>query len=130
FGISEQASETGYKPSARSLMSYLVRNQAAAYHTPLKYCDNQKTGGIQVQNAVLLGLNWEQAATWQQLKDQKNALDALKQAIKTGAVDGELASLGELEAERLRLANLLEREREALSTFRVLPQYREIEAQA
>lgn len=130
FGISEQASETGYKPSARSLMSYFVRNQAAAYNTPFKYFDNQKTWDIQVHNAFLLGLNWEKAATWQQLKDQKNALDALKQAIKTGAVDGELASLGELEAERLRLANQLEREREALSTFRVLPQYREIEAQA
>lgn len=65
-----------------------------------------------------------------QLKDQKNALDALKQAIKTGAVDGELASLGELEAERLRLTTHLEREREALSSFRVLPQYREIEGQA
>ncbi|MER8671226.1 DUF2326 domain-containing protein [Mesorhizobium sp. M1156] len=130
FGISELASESGYKPSARSLLSYFVRNQAVAYNTPFKHFDNQKTWDIQVHNAFLLGLNWEKAATWQQLKDQKNALDALKQAIKTGAVDGELASLGELEAERLRLTTQLEREREALSTFRVLPQYREIEAQA
>lgn len=130
FGISELASESGYKPSARSLLSYFVRNQAAAYNIPFKHFDNQKTWDIQVHNAFLLGLNWEKAATWQQLKDQKNALDALKQAIKTGAVDGELASLGELEAERLRLTTHLEREREALSNFRVLPQYREIEAQA
>lgn len=130
FGLSELASETGYKPSARSLLSYFVRNQVAAYNTPFKYFDNQKTWDIQVHNAFLLALNWEKAATWQQLKDQKNALDALKQAIKTGAVDGELASLGELEAERLRVTTQLEREREALSNFRVLPQYREIEAQA
>ncbi|MFD1958215.1 DUF2326 domain-containing protein [Novosphingobium panipatense] len=107
-----------------------MRNQTAAYNIPFKHFDNQKTWDIQVHNAFLLGLNWEKAATWQQLKDQKNALDALKQAIKTGAVDGELASLGELEAERLRLATQLEREREALSNFRVLPQYREIESQA
>ncbi len=132
FGLSELSSNsnTGYKPSARSLLSYFVRNQTAAYNTPFKYFDNQKTWDIQVHNAFLLGLNWEKAATWQQLKDQKKALDALKQAIKTGAVDGELASLGELEAERLRLANQLERERAALTSFRVLPQYREIEAQA
>lgn len=44
--------------------------------------------------------------------------------IKTGAVDGELASLGELEAERLRLTTQLERDREALFNLRVLPQYR------
>ncbi|WP_245419681.1 DUF2326 domain-containing protein [Phyllobacterium salinisoli] len=130
FGISELASESGYRPSARSLLSYFVRNQAAAYIIPFKHFDNQKVWDVQVHNAFLLGLNWEKAATWQQLKDQKNALDALKQAIKTGAVDGELASLGELEAERLRLATHLEREREALSSFRVLPQYREIEGQA
>lgn len=130
FGISEMSPESGYKPSARSLLSYFVRNQTAAYNIPFKHFDNQKTWDIQVHNAFLLGLNWEKAATWQQLKDQKNALDALKQAIKTGAVDGELASLGELEAERLRLTVQLEREREALSSFRVLPQYREIEGQA
>lgn len=130
FGISDLSAEFGYKPSARSLLSYFVRNQTAAYNTPFKYFENQKTWDIQVHNAFLLGLNWEKAATWQQLKDQKNALDALKQAIKTGAVDGELASLGELEAERLRLTTQLEREREALSNFRVLPQYREIESQA
>jgi uncharacterized protein YydD (DUF2326 family) len=130
FGISDLSTESGYKPSARSLLSYFVRNQTAAYNIPFKHFDNQKTWDIQVHNAFLLGLNWEKAATWQQLKDQKNALDALKQAIKTGAVDGELASLGELEAERLRLATQLEREREALSNFRVLPQYREIESQA
>lgn len=130
FGLGEAPSARGYKPSARSLLSYFNRNQPAAYNSPFKYFDNQKTWDIQVHNAFLLGLNWEKASIWQQLKDQKNALDALKQAIKTGAVDGELASLGELEAERLRLSTQLERERESLSTFRVLPQYREIEAQA
>jgi uncharacterized protein YydD (DUF2326 family) len=129
FGLRE-ASEGSYKLSARSLLSYFVRNQVTAYNSPFKYFDNQKTWDVQIHNAFLLGLNWEKAATWQQLKDQKTALDALRQAIKTGAVDGELASLGELEAERLRLQSQLEREREALSNFRVLPQYREIETQA
>ena len=75
-------------------------------------------------------MSWEKAATCQKLKDQRTALNALKQAIKTGAIDGELASLGELEAERVRLTDQLERDREALSNFRVLPQYREIEAEA
>lgn len=130
FGLSELASDSSYKPSARSLLSYFVRNGTAAYNTPFKHFDNQKTWDIQVHNTFLLSLNWQKAAAWQQLKDQKNALDALKQAIKTGAIDGELASLGELEAERLRLTTQLERERKALSNFRVLPQYREIEVRA
>jgi len=130
FGIGELAPESHYKPSARSLLSYFIRNGAAAYNTPFKHFDAQNTGDIQIHNAFLLGLNWEKAATWQRLKDQKKTLHALKQAIMTGAIDGELASLGELEAERLRLATRLEQERQALSDFRVLPQYHEIETQA
>lgn len=130
FGLADGDAEGGYKPSPRSLLSYFTRNQAAAYISPFKYFDNQKTWDIQIHNAFLLGLDWHKAAVWQQLKDQKNALDALKQAIKTGAVDGELASLGELEAERLRLSTQLDRDREALASFQVLPQFREIEAQA
>ena len=130
FGLDEPHGEGSYRPSARSLISYFNRNQTAAYNTPFKYFDNQKTWDIQLHNAFLLGLDWEKAARWQQLKDQRNALDALKQAIKTGAIDGELSSVGELEAERLRLETKLGREQEALSSFQVLPQYREIEAQA
>lgn len=130
FGLTDLTSESGYKPSTRSLLSYFLRNQTAAYNTPFKHFENQKTWDVQVHNAFLLGLNWEKAATWQKLKDQKHALDALKQAIKTGAVDGELASLGELEAERLRLTTDLHRDRAALSSFRVLPLYRDIEGQA
>lgn len=130
FGLNESATERGYRPSGRSLLSYFNRNKSAAYNTPFKYFDNQKTWDVQLHNAFLLGLDWEKAATWQKLKDQKSALDALKQAIKTGAIDGELSSLGELEAERLRLLTQLEREQAELSSFRVLPQYREIEIQA
>lgn len=130
FGLSNLTTENTYKLSARTLLSYFTRSGIAAYNTPFKHFDNQKTWDIQIHNAFLLGLDWQKAAKWQQLKDQKNALDALKQAIKTGAIDGELASIGELEAERLRLTTQLERERDALANFRVLPQYREIEAQA
>jgi len=130
FGLTESSTTRKYKPSARSLLSYFIRNQPAAYNTPFKHFDTQKVGDIQIHNAFLLGLDWEKAALWQQLKEQRNALDALKNAIKTGAVDGELESLGELEAERLLLSTQLERERETLSNFRVLPQYREIETQA
>ncbi|WP_342726303.1 hypothetical protein AAFG07_05200 [Bradyrhizobium sp. B097] len=64
FGISEPASDSGYKPSARSLISYFVRNQAAAYNAPFKYFDNQKTWDIQLHNAFLLGLNWEKVLCW------------------------------------------------------------------
>ncbi|MDQ4418837.1 DUF2326 domain-containing protein [Sphingobium sp. DEHP117] len=130
FGLPSAANSENYHPSARSLLSYFTRNVHGAYDSPFTHFGNQKVWDIQVHNAFLLGLNWEKAARWQQLKDQKNALDALKKAIKTGAIDGELSSLGELEAQRVRLEGQLVKEAEALKTFQVLPQYREIEREA
>lgn len=130
FGLPSAANSENFHPSARSLLSYFVRNVHGAYDSPFTHFGNQKVWDMQVHNAFLLGLNWEKASRWQQLKDQKNALDALKKAIKTGAIDGELSSLGELEAQRVRLGGQLARENEALTTFQVLPQYQEIEREA
>jgi uncharacterized protein YydD (DUF2326 family) len=130
FGLPASTDGQKYWPSARSLLSYFVRSGPAAYNSPFKHFENQKVWDVQVHNAFLLGLDWDKARAWQQLKDQKNALDALDRAIKTGAIDGELTSLGELEAERIALELQLARGAEALQSFQVLPQYREIETEA
>lgn len=130
FGIGKISDNFRYHPSGRSLLSYFTRNQPAAYNTPFKHFDNQKTWDVQLHNAFLLGLNWELAARWQDLKDRKSALEALRQAIKTGVLDGELSSVGELEALRAQQEDKLTKEHDALSSFQVLPQYREIEEQA
>lgn len=129
FGLPGRTN-AGYQPSARSLLSYFTRNVHGAYNTPFEYFANQKVWDIQIHNAFLLGLDWEKATRWQQLKDQKNALDALKKAIKTGAIDGELSTIGELEAQRVRLSAQMEREAKSLAAFQVLDQYRDIEREA
>jgi uncharacterized protein YydD (DUF2326 family) len=133
FGLSASANDDddeGYEPSPRSLLSYFIRSQPAAYIDPFKYFANQKTWDIQLHNTFLLGLDWKKASKWQVLKDRKNALDALRNAIKTGAIDGELGTLGELEAQRVQLEGQVEEEKAALSSFQVLPQYRQIELNA
>lgn len=130
FGLVGNAKKDGYQPSARSLLSYFTRNVHGAYDKPFAHFANQKVWDVQIHNAFLLGLDWQKAGLWQKLKDQKNALDALKKAIKTGAIAGELSTIGELEAQRVRLLAQVTREREELSSFQVLPQYREIEREA
>jgi uncharacterized protein YydD (DUF2326 family) len=130
FGVDDKANVATYAPSARSLLSYFVRNHPPAYLSPFTHFEKQKTWDTQLHNAFLLGLDWEKAAKWQVLKDQRNALDAIKKAIKTGAIDGELSSIGELEAQRIQIEGRLVRETEALSNFQVLPQYRQTELEA
>lgn len=113
FGIGDNANVATYAPSSRSLLLYFIRNHPPAYLSPFTHLEKQKTWDAQLHNAFLLDLDWEKAAKWQVLKDQKNALDALKKAIKTGAIDGELSSIGELEAQRIQIEGRLVQENEA-----------------
>jgi uncharacterized protein YydD (DUF2326 family) len=119
-----------YKPSYRSLISYFIRTGLDAYADPFRHNRQQKTWDIQLNVAFLLRLNWEYAAKWQELKDQEQALKALDHAIKTGAVEEALGSVGELEAESVRLETQVEVEQNALASFKVLPQYKEVQQEA
>jgi uncharacterized protein YydD (DUF2326 family) len=130
FGYLARNENSEYQPSPRSLISYFIRSQPAAYVDPFKHFGAQKTWDLQLHNAFLIGLDWTKASRWQILKDQKKAIDALKEAVKTGAIDAQLGTLGELEAERVQLEGEVDREREGLSSFRVHPQYRDIQERA
>jgi len=112
------------------MLPYFVRYRPDAFVEPFKYFGSQKTWQVQLSNAFLLGLDWEKAKHWQQLKDQKTALKALRDAIKTGAIAGELSTIGELEAEKAQLAERADTQRKALKDFNVLDEYRDIEKEA
>ncbi len=112
-----------YKPSFRDLISYFIRSGKDAYSEPFSYRRNQKSWQCQIANSFLIGLNWEQAARVQDLKDNASAVSSLGNAIELGII----SSKGELEAERLRLEPIVEKEQEVISTFRVHPQYQEIQ---
>ncbi len=130
FGLASSYDVYKYKPSFRSLISYYLRTGMDAYIDPFKQCRNQKTWDTQLHIAYLLGLNWELASKWQDLKDQVEALNALDKAVKTGAIEDALGTVGELEAERVRLEAQIERELASLNNFRVHPQYKDIQEQA
>lgn len=130
FGVHRDYATMKYKPSYRSLISYFIRRGPDAYTTPFSHFRQQATWDVQLHIAFLLGLNWEYAARWQELRDQEQALKAMEQAIKTGAIENVIGTLGELEAERVQLEDQLDKERQALKTFRVHPQYEEVQARA
>lgn len=125
FNIQEQY-ETKYTPSFRSLVSYFMRKGADAYTDPFKHFRNQKTFDVQVNNAFLLGLNWVHASEAQEIRDKESATKALSEALKVGIV----ASQGELEAERVRLDRQIRVESEAIKSFNVHPQYKELQDEA
>jgi uncharacterized protein YydD (DUF2326 family) len=119
-----------YVPSFRSVISYFIRSGKDAFSDPFRHFRLQASWDIQVNNAFLLGLDWEDASDWQVLKDKKKAITALQDAAKDGMLGSVLGSRGQLEAERIRLTDLVRRTKGDLAGFKILSQYRELEREA
>lgn len=130
FGLPRTNDPFKYKPSYRSLISYFIRREPDAYIDPFRHFRQQQTWDIQLHIAYLLGLNWEYASQWQDLKDQVEGIKAIDKAIKTGVMEGVVGSVGELEAQRIQLEQEVEIAEDALNSFKVHPQYEGIQAEA
>jgi uncharacterized protein YydD (DUF2326 family) len=130
FGLTVTARERKYRPAFRGLISYCIRRGKDAFSTPFEYFRKQREWDIQLNNAFLLGLAWEDAADLQVLKDRKKGLEEFRKARKAGVVQGFIGSLGDLEAQKVRLNSHSERERAELQSFKVHPQYTRVQAEA
>lgn len=122
--------DTKNKPSFRSLISYFIRRGTVAYIDPFSHTRHQLTWDRQLHIAFLLGMNWENASKWQELKDQEKGIRTINEAIESGAMEGARGSVGELEAECVQLESQLKRESDALEGFKVHPQYETIQNEA
>ena len=129
FGLSKEPI-IKYQPTFRSLFSYFVRRGRDAFSSPFIHHRAQQEWDKQVNNAFLLDLGWEHAAQFRELKDEDNLLNGLRQAAQEGLLEGMIGTLGNLEAERVRLETEVRLRSESLDTFRVHPQYEEIEHEA
>ncbi len=130
FGLDSEIESTRFGPSYRSLISYLMRRGPDGFLDPFTHDRKQQTGDKQVNVAYHLGLNWNDAASFEELRVQKRTLDQLTKAVKDGSLPSYLGSEGELEAERVRLQADLDRRIKALERFEVRDDYRELEVEA
>jgi len=130
FGVPRTNDALKYKPTYRSLISYFIRRGTVAYSDPFSLVKNQKPWIPQLNVGYLLGLNWENASKLQELKDQEKAVKAIDDAIKTGAIEGLVGTVGELEAQRIQLEEQVKTEAEALVNFKVHPQYEAVQEEA
>ncbi|MEI2358991.1 ABC-three component system protein [Priestia megaterium] len=131
FGLTPEEQELKYSPSFRGLISYFVRRKKGAFLNPFSHFPQQREWDIQVSNAFLLDLNWEYARRWQTVKDNEKTLDQLKKASNSGLVKGVMGgSIGELEAQKVRLETQAIEFKAQLDNFKIHPQYKDIEDKA
>lgn len=127
FNTPQRTSQSAYKPSYRSLISYFIRRGPDAYTSPFRHFRQQKTWDIQLHTAYILGMNWEYASRWQGLKDKEDVVKAFEKAVKTGAMEGAIGTIGELETQSIQLAQKIKDADTALDSFKVHPQYESIQ---
>jgi uncharacterized protein YydD (DUF2326 family) len=130
FDLAPQTPTDSFEPTFRSLFSYFVRRGRDAFSIPFEHFRKQKDWDKQVNNAFLLGLSWEYPSKLQRLKEQENVIKQLRAAIKAGTFPELLGTVGELESQKVRIEEIVERRRAGLRDFRVHPQYQEYQEQA
>ncbi len=121
----------GRMPKFRSLLSYYVRRQlSGAFTTPKKQAAMQQDGDLQVALLFLLGLDWQIAGEWQKVRDREKTLRELKKAAGAGDLGSIIGKVSDLRTQlTVAEAGLKEMQTE-LASFRVLPQYAELESEA
>jgi len=131
FGLHELSAYCGRNPTFRSLFAYFVRRQlSGGFTTPEKQATMQQAGDYQVALMFLLGLDWRVASDWQKVRDREKTLGELKKAAGVGAFGSIIGKASDLRTQltvaEARLTDL----KCQVASFRVLPQYAELEAEA
>ncbi|MBU3907005.1 MAG: DUF2326 domain-containing protein [Nanoarchaeota archaeon] len=131
FGMQKEYPDYKYSPTFRSCFAYFARlDEKGGFLSHDTQYKQQKEWDIQLSNSYLLGLDWTYASKWQILKDRKKILNQLKTEAESGILRDMHGSIGELEAEKIRLENDVNIQQEQLTNFKVHPQYDKIESDA
>ena len=130
FGLPLEEKPQPFTPRFRSLFPFFARSGRDAFASPFRHHRQTKIGEQQISNSFLLGLGWDYARQWQLLREKDTLLTVYKRASEAGVAQLAPGSLGELEAERVRLEQAAQRTEENLRAFKVHPEYERIEEQA
>jgi uncharacterized protein YydD (DUF2326 family) len=131
FGLHDVPENEGRNPTFRSLFAYFVRRQlSGAFTAPEKQATMQQAGDFQVALLFLLGLDWRIASDWQKVRDREKTLAELKKAAGAGAFGSIVGKASDLRTELTVAEAKLTDLRSQVATYRILPQYAELEAEA
>jgi uncharacterized protein YydD (DUF2326 family) len=131
FGLNEKSLQgKKNKPSYRSLISYFMRTDSTAFSNTFAYFAQQPAWSRQVNNAYLLGLDWELSVKLTQLKSKLDRLEDANKAIEEGAFSDFGGTVGELESEKINLETALGTKTERLKKFQVYEDYANVQKKA
>ena len=118
-------------PTFRSLFSYFARRvNDGAFSEPTQHFKRQFDWDWQVAISYLLGLDWKVPQEIEKVRVKEKSLKTLKRELKTGVIGSVIGSAASLKTKVTVAERKFKRLQEELSSFQVLPEYRELEKEA
>lgn len=131
FGLSDGSEDDSFHPSFRSLFGYFARRQLdGGFDSAFDIVRKQKTWAPQVAISYLLDVDWTIPQAWQAVRDREQKLEVLKKAAKDGALGAVIGKAAELRTQVTLGDDRCRRLRQQVRSFRVLPEYHELERDA
>jgi uncharacterized protein YydD (DUF2326 family) len=133
FGLDEEIlgkARMAYSPTFRSLFSYFVRRLPGGFTEPHLHFVQSKPATWQVELSYLLGLDWTVPQEWQVVRDEEDEIRKLKSAVGQGDLGEIVGEKGQLRAEIASAQSTVNKFQERLSSFQVLPDFRDYERRA
>ena len=120
-----------FQPTFRSLFSFVARRQeGGGFQDPTQHSTMQQLWDRQVAVCYLLGLDWTIPVRFQELRDREKVTKELRKAARAGELGPYIGNAGELRTKLAVAEDRTSRLRERLESFRVVPEYKELEVEA
>jgi uncharacterized protein YydD (DUF2326 family) len=123
----DQVSRIPYSPTFRSLFSYFARRMPGGFTEPHLHFIQAKPATWQVAVSYLLGLDWTIPQEWQLVRDQEDEIRKLRAAVGEGDLAEIVGQKAQLRTEIATVESSVNRFRERLDGFQVLPDFRRYE---
>lgn len=120
-----------FRPTFRSLFSFAARRQeGGGFQNPVQHSTMQQLWDRQVAVCCLVGLDWTIPGRFQELREREKASKALRKVARSGELGRYFGNAAELRTRLTVAEDRVARLRTELDTFRVVPEYRELEREA
>ena len=132
FGLpSDGNNAEKYKPSFRSLFSFVARRQeSGGFQSPMQHSTRQQPWDQQATICYLIDLDWSIPGSFQELRERDKAAKELRNAVSSGKLGRYFGKAAELRTQLTVAEAHTDRLRVHLDAYQVVPQYKELECEA
>ncbi len=131
LSVNNDREKEPFSPTFRSLFSYFVRREGdGGFRRPEAQSAMQQMWDQQVAVTYLLSLDWKIPQAWEIVRQREKTLKELRKAAAAGALGSIIATSAQLRTQLVLAEQTSQRLHDTLSSFQVLPEYRELEQEA